>query len=157
MIETASATNGRTTFDTTGLHDREDRRAGGTVFARGARRRRHLPEWPSRAGPYDRPTHRGDVTAQTEQIFKKLEAVLGAAGKTFADVIKASVFLTNLRDFPAMNAVYERHFEAPYPARSTVGAAALSLGAAVENMITQDLPPIRSGRHLQSWQVHHGP
>ncbi len=74
----------------------------------------------------------GDVTAQTEQIFSNVDAVLRAAGKTFADVIKTSVFLTDMRAFPLMNAVYERYFERPYPARTTIGAAALPLGAAVE-------------------------
>lgn len=74
----------------------------------------------------------GDVTAQTEQVFRNLEAVLHAAGKTFADVVKASVFLTDMRDFSAMNAVYGRYFEAPCPARTTVAVAALPLGAAVE-------------------------
>ena len=75
----------------------------------------------------------GDVTAQTEQIFRNLEAVLHAAGKTFADAVKVSVFLIDdMRDFAAVNAVYARHFEAPYPARTTVTVAALPLGAAVE-------------------------
>lgn len=74
----------------------------------------------------------GDVTAQTEQIFRNLEAVLHAAGKTLADAIKVSVFLTDMREFAAVNAVYGRHFEPPYPARTTVTVAALPLGAAVE-------------------------
>jgi 2-iminobutanoate/2-iminopropanoate deaminase len=58
--------------------------------------------------------------------------VLCAAGKTLADVVRVSVYLTDMKDFPQMNAVYERHFEAPYPARTTVAVAALPLGAAVE-------------------------
>ena len=74
----------------------------------------------------------GDVAAQTEQIFENLGAVLNAAGKTFSHVVKASVFLTDMGNFAAMNAVYGRHFEAPYPARTTVAVAALPLGAAVE-------------------------
>jgi 2-iminobutanoate/2-iminopropanoate deaminase len=74
----------------------------------------------------------GDVSAQTEQIFENLRAVLRAAGKTFADVARVGVYLTNMADFPAMNAVYGRHFAAPYPARTTIGVAALPLGAAVE-------------------------
>ena len=74
----------------------------------------------------------GDVAAQTEQIFRNINAVLDAAGKSFADVVKTNVFLTNMKDFAAMNAVYERHFEAPFPARTTIAAAALPLGAAVE-------------------------
>jgi len=74
----------------------------------------------------------GDVAAQTEQILKNVGAVLAAARKTFADVIKASVYLTDMRDFPAMNTAYGRHFAAPYPARTTVAVASLPLGAAVE-------------------------
>ncbi len=74
----------------------------------------------------------GDIAAQTEQILRNINAVLDAAGKSFADVVKTNVFLTNTKDFAAMNAVYERHFEAPFPARTTIGAAALPLGAAVE-------------------------
>ena len=74
----------------------------------------------------------GDVTRQTEQIFSNIRAVLEAAGKSLADVVRVGVFLADIRDFAAMNAVYERHFEAPYPARTTVAVAALPLGAAVE-------------------------
>ncbi len=74
----------------------------------------------------------GDVTRQTEQIFHNIGAVLQAAGKTFADVIRVGVFLQDIGDFQAMNAVYARYFQAPYPARTTVAVAALPLGAAVE-------------------------
>jgi 2-iminobutanoate/2-iminopropanoate deaminase len=74
----------------------------------------------------------GDAAAQTEQIFKNLDAVLRAAGKSFADVVRVGVFLTDMADFAAMNAVYARHFDPPYPARTTVAVAALPLGATVE-------------------------
>ena len=74
----------------------------------------------------------GDVAAQTEQIFKNLGAVLEAAGKSFADVSRVGVYLTSMGDFAAMNAVFAKHFEAPYPARTTIGVAALPLGASVE-------------------------
>jgi 2-iminobutanoate/2-iminopropanoate deaminase len=74
----------------------------------------------------------GDVTAQTEQIFKGLRAVLGAAGKSFADVVRVGVYLTDMREYTHMNAVYARTFEAPYPARTTIAVAALPLGASVE-------------------------
>jgi 2-iminobutanoate/2-iminopropanoate deaminase len=73
-----------------------------------------------------------DVTAQAEQTLRNLSAVLAAAGKTFDDVVKVSVFLVDLKDFAAMNAVYSRYFSAPYPARTTVQVAALPLGALVE-------------------------
>jgi 2-iminobutanoate/2-iminopropanoate deaminase len=74
----------------------------------------------------------GGVEAQAEQIFANLGAVLDAAGKSFADVVRAGVFLTDMADFAALNAVYARHFVQPYPARTTVAVAALPLGAAVE-------------------------
>jgi 2-iminobutanoate/2-iminopropanoate deaminase len=74
----------------------------------------------------------GDVTAQTEQIFRNLHAVLRVAGKTFADVVRAGVYLTDMKDFAQMNAVYARQFDAPFPARTTIAVAALPLGAAVE-------------------------
>ena len=74
----------------------------------------------------------GDVTRQTEQIFQNLTALLNAAGRSLADVVRVGVFLADMRDFQAMNAVYARQFEAPYPARTTIGAASLPLGARIE-------------------------
>jgi len=74
----------------------------------------------------------GGVVAQTEQTFRNIAAVLQAAGKTLGDVVKANVYLADMEDFPTMNSVYARHFEAPYPARTTIQAARLPLGAAVE-------------------------
>ena len=74
----------------------------------------------------------GDVAAQTEQVLQNLRTLLAAAGKSLADVARVNVYLTDMRDFARMNAVYARHFEAPYPARTTVAVSALPLGAAVE-------------------------
>jgi len=74
----------------------------------------------------------GDVSAQTEQIFKNLSAVLRATGKTLADVVRVGVYLTDMSDFPYMNSVYARHFDAPYPARTTVVVSALPFGGIVE-------------------------
>ncbi|MEX2181065.1 MAG: RidA family protein [Gemmatimonadaceae bacterium] len=74
----------------------------------------------------------GDVAAQTNQVFDNLGAVLREAGLTMDDVIKCNVYLTDMRDFPAMNAAYEARFAAPYPARTTVAVAGLPLGARVE-------------------------
>ena len=75
----------------------------------------------------------GDVEAQTEQIFANLRAVLEAAGTSLDRVLRATVYLTDLSLFPRVNAVYERHFSGdPTPARTTIGAAALPLGAQVE-------------------------
>ncbi|HEX7938762.1 MAG TPA: Rid family detoxifying hydrolase [Gemmatimonadaceae bacterium] len=74
----------------------------------------------------------GGVAAQTEQIFRNLTVVLEAAGKTLADVVKVNVYLTDIRRFTEMNDVYARQFVAPYPARTTLGVAALPLSAEVE-------------------------
>ena len=74
----------------------------------------------------------GDIGAQTEQIFANISAVLEAAGKSFDDVMKTTVYLTDMKNFGAMNTVYARYFETPYPARTTIEVAGLPLGAAVE-------------------------
>lgn len=74
----------------------------------------------------------GDIVAQTEQCFKNLFQVLKAAGLTPDNVQKVNVFLTNMSDFTAMNTVYSKQFTSPYPARTTIGVAALPLGAQVE-------------------------
>lgn len=74
----------------------------------------------------------GDVADQTNQVLRNLASVLEAAGRTLADVVKANVYLADMNDFAAMNAAYERHFEAPFPARTTIQAARLPLGALVE-------------------------
>jgi 2-iminobutanoate/2-iminopropanoate deaminase len=74
----------------------------------------------------------GDVAAQTEQVLRNLEAIMSAADKSLADVVKVNVYLADMQHFAAMNEVYAKHFVAPYPARTTVAVAALPLGAAVE-------------------------
>lgn len=74
----------------------------------------------------------GGIRAETEQVLRNLAAVLEAADKTFTDVVRAGVFLTNMDDFSAMNAVYAEQFVQPYPARTTIAVAALPLGACVE-------------------------
>ena len=74
----------------------------------------------------------GDVARQADQVLRNLATVLEAAGKDLGDVVRVGVYLTNMADFAAMNEVYLRHFQAPYPARTAIGVAALPLGAAVE-------------------------
>ena len=74
----------------------------------------------------------GDITAQTEQSFQNLFNVLNSAGLTPDDVIKVNVFLTDMGNFHAMNAVYAKQFSSPYPARTTIGVKELPLGAQVE-------------------------
>ncbi len=74
----------------------------------------------------------GGVIEQAEQVCANIRAVLAGHGMTFANVIKTTVFMVNLGDFAAMNAVYGRHFTEPFPARSTIQVAALPRGAQVE-------------------------
>jgi 2-iminobutanoate/2-iminopropanoate deaminase len=74
----------------------------------------------------------GDVGAQTTRILANLQAVLKPVGRDLSHVVKVTVFLADMADFAAMNAVYARHFVAPYPARSTVAVKALPLDARVE-------------------------
>jgi 2-iminobutanoate/2-iminopropanoate deaminase len=74
----------------------------------------------------------GSITDQTEQCFKNLFNVLEAAGLTPDNVEKVNVFLTDMSKFSEMNAVYSKQFSSPYPARTTIGVAALPLGAMVE-------------------------
>ena len=75
---------------------------------------------------------RGGIREQTGQCFANLFAVLRAAGLTPDHVIKVNVFLTDMNDFAAMNEVYRTQFAEPFPARTTIGVAALPLGAKVE-------------------------
>jgi len=74
----------------------------------------------------------GGIVAETERVFQNLSAVLNAAGKSFDNVVRAGVFLTSISDFAAMNGIYAKHFSPPFPARTTIGVAALPLGACVE-------------------------
>ena len=74
----------------------------------------------------------GGIGPQTEQIFKNLRAILEEAGTSLDLVVKTTVFLTDLADFGAMNAVYGEYFTSDPPARSTVQVAGLPGGAAVE-------------------------
>ncbi len=62
-----------------------------------------------------------DITTQTKQVLANLEALLGEAGLTRANVVKTTVFLTDMGDFAAMNEVFQEFFPAPRPARSTIG------------------------------------
>jgi len=74
----------------------------------------------------------GDIKAQTERALQNVRAILDDQGLTFANVVKTTVFLTNLADFVPMNEVYAQHFTENFPARSTVQVAGLPKGASVE-------------------------
>jgi reactive intermediate/imine deaminase len=74
----------------------------------------------------------GDIEAQVRRVFDNLKAVCDAAGGGLAQIVKLNVFLTDMADFPTVNAVMDEYFSAPYPARAAVGVAALPRGAGVE-------------------------
>ena len=74
----------------------------------------------------------GDIRAQTTLTFRNVKAVLEAAGSSLDKVVRCTVYLQDIKDFAAMNEVYARTFDSPYPARTTIQAAALPGGIAVE-------------------------
>ena len=82
----------------------------------------------------------GDVVAQTEQVFKNLSAILDAAGATWTDVVKATVFLMDMKDFPHVNEVYARVMGDSRPARSTVQVSGLPRGVLVEIDLVVAIP-----------------
>jgi len=74
----------------------------------------------------------GDFDAQVERVFDNLSAVAEAAGASLAHAVRLTLYLTDIDDFGAVNAVMERRLGTPYPARAAVGVAALPKGARVE-------------------------
>lgn len=75
---------------------------------------------------------KGDVREETDRVLKNMAAVLTAAGAAFENVVRTTIYLTDLNDFQAVNEVYARYFTANFPARSTVQVAALPRGSRVE-------------------------
>ena len=96
--------------------------AGGFLFSAG--QIGLIPETGEFAGP--------DIETQASQVFENLGAILEEAGVSFSDVVKTTVYLQNMAEFPTVNAIYAKHFTEPYPARSTVAVAGLPKGARVE-------------------------
>ena len=91
--------------------------------------------WVSGQIPLDPKTKelvQGDTEAQVRQVFENLKAIVAAAGASFDDVVKATVFLIDLSHFGLVNKVMAEYFREPYPARAAVGVAALPRGAEVE-------------------------
>ena len=74
----------------------------------------------------------GDIQTQTRRALENVKAILDDQKLTFANVVKSTVFLTNLADFAGMNEVYAKYFSSDFPARSTVQVAGLPKGANVE-------------------------
>jgi 2-iminobutanoate/2-iminopropanoate deaminase len=73
-----------------------------------------------------------DILTETRQVMSNVEAVLKQAGFGFENVVKTSIFLNDMKDFQAVNSVYETYFQAPFPARETVQVAGLPRNANVE-------------------------
>ncbi len=91
--------------------------------------------WVSGQIPLDPATKelvKGDMEAQVRQVFENLKAIVVAAGATFDDVVKATIFLIDLSHFALVNKVMAEYFREPYPARAAVGVSALPRGALVE-------------------------
>ena len=74
----------------------------------------------------------GDVTTQTRRVLDNVGALLLAADRSFADVVRTTIFLADMNDFASVNAVYAQYFSEPYPARATVQVARLPKDARVE-------------------------
>ena len=74
----------------------------------------------------------GGIEPETRRVLANIREVLAAADLSFADVVKTTIFLADLRDFDLVNRIYGEHFDPPYPARSTVQAVALPRGARIE-------------------------
>lgn len=74
----------------------------------------------------------GDMEAQMVRVMENLGAVLAAAGATWQQVVKTTLYLVDMEDFAVVNGVYARYLPSPYPARSTIGVASLPKGARVE-------------------------
>jgi len=74
----------------------------------------------------------GDIKAQTDRVLQNVKAILDDQGLTFTNVVKSTVFLTNLADFAGMNEIYAKYFTSDFPARSTIQVAALPRAASVE-------------------------
>ena len=74
----------------------------------------------------------GGFEAQAHQVFKNLSAVTTAAGGSLADIVKLTIYLTDLSQFPSVNTVMAQYFEEPYPARAAIGISELPKGAEIE-------------------------
>jgi 2-iminobutanoate/2-iminopropanoate deaminase len=78
----------------------------------------------------------GDIARETQQVMQNIAAILNAAGSGWEQVVKTTIFLTNMGDFAAVNEVYATYFSADFPARETVAVAGLPKGVRVEISVT---------------------
>lgn len=74
----------------------------------------------------------GDITERAKQVFQNISAITESAGGSIADVVKITLFLTDMGDFQQVNEVYSQCFKSPYPARSAIQVSALPLGSNIE-------------------------
>ena len=74
----------------------------------------------------------GGIAAETHQILDNISAVVAACGNCLEDIVKCTIYLTDIHDFVEVNQIYASRFSAPYPARTTIGVAALPMNAAIE-------------------------
>ena len=121
----------------------------------------HAPNVPAAVGPYSQAVRVGgflfcsgqipinpatgkieatDVEAQARQVLANIQALLHSQGATLQQVVKSTVFLTSMADFPKVNPIYEAAFDGHKPARSTVAVAGLPLGAQIEIEVIVELP-----------------
>jgi len=73
-----------------------------------------------------------DIAERAKQVFRNISAIIDSAGGSIADVVKITLFLTDMGDFQHVNEVYSQHFESPFPARSAIQVSALPLGSNIE-------------------------
>lgn len=121
----------------------------------------HAPNVPAAVGPYSQAVRVGgflfcsgqipinpatgkieatDVEGQARQVLTNIQALLHSQGATLQQVVKSTVFLTSMADFPKVNPIYETAFDGHKPARSTVAVAGLPLGALIEIEVIVELP-----------------
>ena len=74
----------------------------------------------------------GDIAERAKHVFQNISAIIDSASGSLADVVKITLFLTDMDDFQHVNEVYSQHFKSPYPARSAIGVSALPLGSNIE-------------------------
>ena len=94
----------------------------------------------------------GDITAQTKRVLENITAVLRAEGLSFENIVKTTIFLTDLGDFQTVNEIYGSYFKSDPPARSTVQVAALPKGAAVEIEVIAAANPQTGGKSVDTWE-----
>ena len=94
----------------------------------------------------------GDITAETKRVMENITAVLRAEGLGFQNIVKTTIFLTNLGDFQTVNEIYGSYFKSDPPARSTVQVSALPKGANVEIEVIAAANPESGGKTVDTWE-----